>query len=183
MEFPAELPYVWGATTAELTRRYGCDDLLPDAAYRMVRATSVAAAPEVVYRWLCQLRFAPYSYDWLDNFGRRSPRSLVPGAGDLAVGQQVMTIFTLASFTPGEELTVRIRPGRPTAVFGDLAVSYVVRPTAVGSRLVGVLRLHGELDLPGRTRMALLAWGDLLMMRKQLWTLADLAERTTEVAA
>lgn len=174
MRFRGERPYVWGATTAELETRYDCDDLRPGATHRLVRATSVGAPPAVVFRWLCQLRVAPYSFDWLDNFGRQSPRALVPGLDDLAAGQQVMTIFTLASFRRDEQLTVRMNPGPPSVLFGDLAVSYAVRPTAVGSRLVAVLRCAGG----GAVPMPLLARGDLVMMRRQLRTLAGLAEGT-----
>jgi hypothetical protein len=78
----------------------------------------------VVLRWLGQLRVAPYSYDLLDNRGRRSPRELTAGLDELAVGQRFMTIFTLAAFEPGKHITVRIVPGSPRNLFGDLAVSY-----------------------------------------------------------
>ena len=63
------------------------------------------APAEVVYRWLCQLRVAPYSYDWIDNRGRRSPRELTPGLEQLAEGQTVM-IFRLVSFAWGRHLTL-----------------------------------------------------------------------------
>lgn len=171
------LPYVWGATPAEVAARYGCDELLPGAPDRLVRATGSRATPDRLFRWLCQLRVAPYSYDLLDNYGMRSPRALVPGADELAVGQAVMTIFTLTAFVPGEELTLRMKRGTPTALFGDLAVSYAVRPAAGGSRLVAVLRCTEPPGPAGGLRRRLLPWGDLVMMRKQLRTLAALAER------
>jgi hypothetical protein len=53
---------------------------------------TVHASPAVV-RWLCQLRAAPYAYDWLDNWGKQSPRQLIPGLENLKLGQTVMTIF------------------------------------------------------------------------------------------
>jgi hypothetical protein len=27
----------------------------------------IAAQPEEVFRWICQLRVAPYSYDWINH--------------------------------------------------------------------------------------------------------------------
>lgn len=175
MSSHSEVPYVWGATTAELDARYASDELLPDAPHRLVRATSTTATPDVMYRWLCQLQVAPYSYDLVDNFGRQSPRALIPGLTDLVPGQPVMTIFTLASFARDEQLTLWMAPDTAArAMFGTLAITYAVRPTHAGSRLVGVLRCVGDGAIP----MSLLAWGDLLMMRKQLHTLARLAEDT-----
>jgi hypothetical protein len=91
-----------------------------------------------------------------------------------------MTIFTLAAFEPAKHVTVRIVPGSPRTLFGDLVVSYTFTADgAASSRLVVKLRV----DLPGqgllaRMRRTLLAWGDLFMMRKQLLTLKALAEKT-----
>ena len=66
----------WGVTAAETARHYPCDDVVPTPALQAWRGVSVAAAPERVWPWLVQLRLAPYSYDWIDNLGRRSPREL-----------------------------------------------------------------------------------------------------------
>ena len=57
------LPLVWGATRTELARRYPSDDLLPDG-LPMTRAISVAAPPELTWRWLCQMAVAPYSVSY-----------------------------------------------------------------------------------------------------------------------
>ncbi|MGF1663937.1 MAG: hypothetical protein ACFCVG_16000 [Kineosporiaceae bacterium] len=167
----------WGVEDHEVRARYRCDEVLPDAPGRWLRAVTVRSGPGPLYAWLCQLRVAPYSYDWLDNFGRRSPRSRQAWCEDLAVGQAVMTIFTLVGFRHGEELTVRMREGRPRAVFGDVALSYVVTPVAEGSRLVAAMRVTDPPGPAAGARRRMLAWGDLLMMRKQLLTLRDLAER------
>ena len=166
----------WGATAAERSAPLPCDALMPDADLVLHRAVEVAAPAAVTFRWLCQLRVAPYSYDWIDNRGRRSPRQLTPGLDRLEVGQRVATIFTLAGFTPGSELTLRLTDAVGLRLFGRVVITYAVVPTGPDtSRLLARLRVAG-LD-PIRRRA--LAWGDLVMMRKQLRTLAALAERDT----
>jgi hypothetical protein len=164
----------WGEAPAERSVPLACDTVMPDADLVLHRAVDVAAPAALTFRWLCQLRVAPYSYDLLDNRGRRSPRELTPGLDDLAVGQRVATIFRLASFEPGRHLTLELDDPRARRLFGRVAITYAVLPHGpAASRLLVRLRTAG-LD-PARRRA--LAWGDLVMMRKQLRTLAALAER------
>ncbi len=167
----AGLPWSWGATDAERQADYPCAALVPDPAHRMIRAVDVAAPAATAFRWLCQLTRAPYSYDLVDNLGRRSPRTLTPGAEDLRIGTTFVMIFQIASFEPGVEITGVGRPG-PTRRFGPMACTYRVVP--VGER---TSRLIGRLDLTAKRGGAAVAWGDLVMMRKQLRTLAALAGR------
>lgn len=67
---------------------YHCDEILPEPGAVWFRAVTVNAPRTVVFRWLCQMKIAPYSYDLLDNLGRRSPRRLTPGTERLEIGQQ-----------------------------------------------------------------------------------------------
>lgn len=158
---------------------FPCDAHLanPQAVY--FRGIDVDAPPVMVCRWLCQLRAAPYSYDWLDNFGRQSPRTLTPGMEKLSLGDRFMTIFDLVDFEVNRHVTLGV--GRWRRVFGPSAVTYMVLPQKHGpSRLVVKLLLGG----PGRggpirsVRRQMMPWLELFMMRKQLLTLRDLAERT-----
>lgn len=164
----------WGSTAAERARPQPCDALLPDPDDVAWRAITIAAPPATVFRWLCQLRVAPYSYDLLDNLGRRSPRTLTPGLENLEVGQRVATIFTLASYVRDEHLTIVTR-GNP--VFGDVAVTYAVSPYGAGSRLLAKLLVRYPRTPLGRAMSTMLVAGDFVMMRKQLRTLRVLAER------
>lgn len=142
----------------------------------MHRAIDVAAPPEVIFRWLCQLRVAPYSYDLLDNLGRRSPRRLTPDLEQLELGQKFMFIYELVEFERPRHITVKLK--RLRRAFGDQAVTYrVTEAPEGGSRLV-VKRLlrpprgpHGPLI---RLNLPVI---DLIMTRKQLRTLKKLAER------
>ncbi len=171
------LPVVWGATTEEVAAEYPCTALVPRPRIELWRAVDVDAPSEIVYRWLGQLRVAPYSYDWLDNLGRRSPRELTAGLGGLQVGQRVMTAFRVTSVVPGREFTAAIGPvGR--WILGGAAVTYRVVPKAGDASCRLVARLDAVAHGPaGRLWSRILAWGDLVMMRKQLRTLAGLAER------
>ena len=166
----------WNATDVERAATFPCDHLLEEPFDRLTRAVDIAAPAPVCFRWLCQLRVAPYSYDWVDNWGRQSPRELEPGLDDLAVGQEILSIFTIAAFEPGRSITATVQP-KPGRLFGPLATTY-----AVGPRGHEAARLVVRLDVGGASfaRRAIrpaLGWGDVVMMRKQLLTLKDLAER------
>jgi hypothetical protein len=150
--------YDWGTSRAERSLSLPCDDLIPRAATVLNRAVGVTAPPATTFRWLCQLRAAPYSYDLIDNFGRRSPRTLTPGLEQLQPGQRFMTIFRLASFEQDRSITLTRGSG--------LAVTYA----ALDGRLLMRIR--------SRTRRRLLPYLDLPMARKQLLTLRDLAQRS-----
>jgi hypothetical protein len=121
------------------------------------------------------LRVAPYSYDWIDNLGHRSPRQRDPSNEQLAIAQRWMTIFRLVEFELGRQLTLVIDR---TKVFGKVAVTYALRPTSRGSRIL--VKLNYQLA------SSLMRWilppGDLIMMRRQL-TLKQLAEREHAAAA
>lgn len=165
----------WGSTEEERAASYPCDRWLADPDDSLWRAIDVDAPTAVVFRWLCQLRAAPYSYDWIDNLGRTSPRELTPGLEDLADGQLVMTIFRLVEHEPGRHITLVLERGR--RLFGELAMTYQVLPAPDGgTRLVAKLLVRRPRG-PMRLLAPLLPAGDLFMMKKQLRTLKALAER------
>src|SRR5689334_13518613 len=101
---PCRVVRTWGSTADERAARFGCDEVLPAADHALFRAVTVAAPAPLMFRWLCQLRLAPYSYDQIDNFGRHSPQELVPGTDELVVGQRMVAIFHLASFERDRQL-------------------------------------------------------------------------------
>lgn len=164
----------WGSTPAERALAFPCDRHLPEADAAWFRAVDVEAPVATVFRWLCQLRAAPYSYDWIDNFGRTSPRTLTPGLDALAVGQRVMSIFDLVEFERDRHLTLRMR--RATGLFGEFAVTYLVVPRGAGSSRIVVKLLVRYPTTHAAVVRVLGPWLDLFMMRKQLVTLKALAE-------
>ena len=170
----------WGATADERARPYPCDRWVDrvDGAY--FRAVTVLAEPRTVFRWLCQLKVAPYSYDWIDNLGRQSPRALTPGAEHLEVGQRVMTIFTLVEFEHDQHLTMRLAG---SLLFPEIALSYVVVPAEPGaSRLIMKFVAQYPEGIGGALQRCWLPWGDLVMARRQLLNLRALAEQAASSA-
>ncbi len=139
---------VWGATPDEAARPYPADDLVP-AGLRLTRAIGVRAPAATTWRWLCQIAVAPYSYDLVDNLGRRSPQQLTPGADRLELGQTMAVVFRLTSYDDGHSWTAlasprgaaAVRPGRD-----DL------RGRAGRGRLPDRLPGRGRLVGPGRAR-------------------------------
>lgn len=163
----------WGDVRTQDTERWlPCDDHLDDPDQVLIRAVIVDAPADVAWRWLCQLREAPYSYDWIDNLGRRSPQMLTPGADDLEIGQRINTIFRIVAFTPGESMTMRFA----SRWFGEVVCTYAVVPDGPDrSRYLVRFPVRYARTWPAWAMSWILPAGDLVMMRNQLLTLAALA--------
>jgi hypothetical protein len=121
-----------------------------------------------VWPWVAQIRLAPYSYDWIDNRGRRSPRDLAglpePRAGDRFTTAGGRALGLPASAEAGRQLT-----GTIMGAF----MSYVLVPQDDGAT-----RLLFKVILQTRRWAApALSAGDLIMARRQLLNLKKLAER------
>ncbi|GLY76545.1 hypothetical protein [Actinoallomurus iriomotensis] len=159
----------WGVSESETLRSYPCDDFVTSPVLQAWRGVRVEAPAEAVWPWVVQVRLAPYSYDWIDNLGRRSPREPVdlpePRVGDR---------FTTAA--GGRELgrIVSVDPGRQlTATIMGAFMSYVVVPEEQDTTrlLLKVVMRTARWAAPG------LSVGDLIMARRQLLNLKRLAER------
>jgi hypothetical protein len=156
----------WGVTRAEMSLRYPCDDLVPNPAWQAWRGVTIHASPDTVWPWVAQIRLAPYSYDWIDNRGRHSPREL-HGLPEPKIGEPF-------SATAGHPLgvIVAVEPGvHLTAKIMGVHMSYVLEGTGQTTRLLLKLAAPG-----GRVLGPLFAIGDLVMARKQLLNLKELAE-------
>jgi hypothetical protein len=158
----------WGVTDNEILRPYPCDDFVVSPALQAWRGVRVEAPAEAVWPWVAQVRLAPYSYDWIDNRGRRSPRELV-GLPEPQVGERFTTaggwqLGRIVSVDPGKQLT-----GTIMGAF----MSYVLAPQEHDTT-----RLLLKVVMQTTRWAALgLSIGDLIMARRQLLNLKQLAER------
>jgi hypothetical protein len=174
---PDEPPWNWNATDAERALSYPCDALIANPQHAFFRAINVAAPPSLVYRWLQQLRVAPYSYDWSDNFLFPSPSRLTPRAETIAVGQRMMHILRIVSLEPGKSLTLQASSAIGRALFGELAGTYTTMPNEAGTRLFVKVNAVYPASLYGRLVGPVMPWIDYAMMRKQLERIKGFAER------
>jgi hypothetical protein len=113
----------WGVTDAETRRHYPCDDFVPEPAWQAWRGVTIDASPDAVWPRIVQLRLAPYSYDWIDNLGRRSPRELrglpAPQVGDPFTATAGRPLGRVVSVEHGVHLTAKL---------AGAYMSYVVVP-------------------------------------------------------
>jgi hypothetical protein len=159
----------WGVTADEIARRYPCDGELGGRvpALQAWRGVTVNATPQVLWSWIGQIRLAPYSYDWIDNLGRRSPQELLvlpePVPGEHFTTSARRQCGRILSVSPAEQLTAWI---------AGAVMSYVLVPTGDQTRLLLKIVM-----VKGRRLAPFVSAGDLVMARRQLLNLKRLAEQ------
>jgi hypothetical protein len=158
----------WGVTDEEIARPFPCDDWVARPTLLAWRGVTVHASAADLWPWVSQIRLAPYSYDWIDNGGRRSPQELLalppPAPGDPFTRAAGKKLGRILSVDPPHQLTGRI---------AGAVISYILeeRPDVSATRLL----MKITTDLP-RALAPVLSVGDLVMARRQLLNLKQLAE-------
>ncbi|HEX5118647.1 MAG TPA: polyketide cyclase [Pseudonocardiaceae bacterium] len=158
----------WGVSDSEIARSYPCDDFVTAPTVQAWRGVGVEAPAAAVWPWVGQVRLAPYSYDWIDNRGRRSPRELAglpePRVGDRFTTAGGRQLGRIVSVDPGKQLTATIM---------GAFMSYVLVP---GDHDTTRLLLKVAMRTSRWAALGL-SVGDLIMARRQLLNLKRLAER------
>jgi len=119
-----------------------------------------------------------YSYDWIDNLGRRSTTRINPQWQDVHTGSPVPggpVAFEAALVDPPLNYVLRTVPSGRLMSRMCFTLAYELRHVPGGTRLV--TRMRAYIDIPGGRfleRFVLLP-GDGIMLRKQLRTIARCA--------
>ncbi len=163
----------WGATLAEVGEEWESDRFVADPSMSETRAVDLAAPPDEVFPWLAQMgtgRAGWYSYDLIDNFGRRSARSLHPELMVRVDGDRVPAgpiDFVAAVVDAPDEFVLVLDPATVVRHHIEFSLAFVLRPNSGGTRLLS--RARARIDgAAGRPAATLLRLGDGIMVRRQL---------------
>jgi hypothetical protein len=159
----------WGATAEEVARPMLGDEIVGRPSFNATRAVTVRARPEHIYPWIVQMgvgRAGWYSYDILDNLGRRSAETIVPEwqgvqPGDLIPmspdGKQGVWV---KEFEPDQRMLWWDQRGETTWLWEIVAVDEST------SRLITRVRMRYRWNSPAAVFNLLIELADWPMMRK-----------------
>lgn len=137
----------WGATRDEVAAPYPGMTVIPGGRRSPTMATTIAAPPAVVWRWLVQMGYGRagwYSWDHLDNWGHSSDDRIRPEWQEIAVGDRLPSMpdnaawWEVATLEPERFLGLRATmdlKGRPfdpegprPAAFTDSLWGFALEP-------------------------------------------------------
>jgi hypothetical protein len=168
----------WGATAGEVARPMPGDGILGADAASTTRAITIGVPAHRVWPWLAQLGYGRagwYSYDWLDNDGRRSAEQIRPEWQQLRPGDQILMMpgsgFDVVSVEDGHWFVARAPDG---TMSWCLAVELLDRHSC---RLISRWRARWRITPASALWIALSDPGAFIMERKMLLGIKARAEQ------
>jgi hypothetical protein len=168
----------WGASADEISGPVVGDEVCPDARVVATRCITISAPPADVFAWIRQMGFGRagwYSYDWIDNLGRKSATSIHAEWQDVHSGSIVPAgpiDFEAVIVDPPRAFVIKVATRGRMGKRMCFTLSYELREDPAGTRLV--TRMRARMGVPAGTLLDrfVLAPGDGLMVRKQLLNIA-----------
>jgi hypothetical protein len=164
----------WGATAEEISSSMVGDDLCSDATVVATRSITIGAAPQEVFPWIRQMGFGRggwYSYDWLDNLGRKSASTIHDEWQSVEAGDKIPSgpiSFTAAIVDAPRHFVLEIQSLGKKSPKLHFTLAYELRDNPQGTRLVTRMRSRINLPLGSLFEKLILAPGDGIMLRRQL---------------
>ena len=164
----------WGATAEEINSSVVGDDLCSDATVVATRSITIGAAPQEVFPWIRQMGFGRagwYSYDWLDNLGRKSASTIHDEWQSVEAGDKIPSgpiSFIAAIVDAPRHFVLEIKSSGNKCPKMHFTLAYELRDDPQGTRLVTRMRSRINLPLGSLFEKLILAPGDGIMLRRQL---------------
>jgi hypothetical protein len=164
----------WGATAEEINSSVVGDDLCSDATVVATRSITIGAAPQEVFPWIRQMGFGRagwYSYDWLDNLGRKSASTIHDEWQSVEAGDKIPSgpiSFTAAIVDAPRHFVLEIQSLGKKSPKLHFTLAYELRDNPQGTRLVTRMRSRINLPLGSLFEKLILGPGDGIMLRRQL---------------
>lgn len=174
----------WNASVDEVGSVMPGDDLIDEPQLNATRSITIAAPPLQVFPWIRQMGFGQagwYSYDLIDNLGRRSATSIHPEWQSVESGDRVPGgPIDFTAVTVDEPKVFVLALGQPDAGSRRIAFTLAYRLDPIDDKTATrlVTRVRSRIDLPAGRLAAryLLGPGDGIMLRKQLRGIKTRAE-------
>jgi len=175
----------WGATPEEIQSPVVGDDLCPKATLIATRSITISAPPHDVFPWIRQMGFGRagwYSYDWLDNLGRKSATTIHDEWQSVEAGDKVPSgpiSFTAAIVEAPRHFVLEIKSLGKRSPKLHFTLAYELRDDPQGTRLVTRMRSHINGPLGSLIEKLILGPGDGFMLRRQLLTISKNASKNS----
>jgi hypothetical protein len=168
----------WGATTEEIHDSVVGDNLCRDATLIATRSITLSAPPKDVFPWIQQMGFGRagwYSYDWIDNLGRKSATKVHEEWQSVTSGDKIPAgpiSFTAAIVEAPRHFVLEIKSLGKKSPKLHFTLAYELRDHSQGTRLVTRMRSHIKLPFGSLIEQFILGPGDGIMLRRQLLTIS-----------
>ena len=168
----------WGATHEEIQSSVVGDNLCADATLIATRSITINALPQDVFPWIRQMGFGRagwYSYDWLDNLGRKSATTIHDEWQTVEAGDKVPSgpiSFTATIVDAPRHYVLEIKSLSKKLPKLHFTLAYELRDDPNGTRLVTRMRSRISTPLGSLFEKLILGPGDGFMLRKQLLTIS-----------
>ena len=176
----------WGATAEELHSPVVGDHLCRDAALVATRSITISAPPQNVFPWIRQMGFGRagwYSYDWLDNLGRKSATAIHDEWQTVEAGDKIPSgpiSFTAAIVETPRHFVLEIKSLGKKSPKLHFTLAYELRDDPQGTRLVTRMRSHCNFPFGLLFEKLILGPGDGFMLRRQLLTISRNASKNSQ---